>query len=354
MKTEEEISRNLELLSNNSLKEEITEWLVYIKFPTIQRTTYDTYFSTAERLIFPYIGNVPALEVSAIDIQKLLNTLKDKGLAFATTKKARLILNEFYNYKVLRGEIAHSPLEILQPAKRAAYESSQGKEVRACTDRVIVFTPEEIEMMRDAYFAYKDNSKGAHKQAAVYFLLLNTGLRRGEICGLLNRDIDMRKRILWVRRTVKNVKKRVNGYAVPGKELIVGTPKTINSIRSVPLNFVALEMIKQLRKDLYLGMDKPLLCNNHGDFTIPDTLSQRFRMFQIAAGIAEPKPLHALRHTFATNLINGITQPDGRVKHLSVKQVADILGHKTSTITEQYYVKRDFTKLKGITDGFEF
>ena len=37
---------------------------------------------------------------------------------------------------------------------------------------------------------------------------------------------------------------------------------------------------------------------------------------------------------------------------VSPKQVADLLGHSTSEITEMYYVKRDSTRLVGITDGF--
>lgn len=63
--------------------------------------------------------------------------------------------------------------------------------------------------------------------------------------------------------------------------------------------------------------------------------------------------LHSLRQTFATNLVNGIKQEDGTIKSLTPRQVADLLGHTTSEITELYYVKRDLTKLNGITDGFE-
>lgn len=63
--------------------------------------------------------------------------------------------------------------------------------------------------------------------------------------------------------------------------------------------------------------------------------------------------MHSLRHTFATNLVNGIKQKDGTIKSLTPKQVADLLGHTTSEITELYYVKRDLTKLNRITDGFE-
>ena len=62
---------------------------------------------------------------------------------------------------------------------------------------------------------------------------------------------------------------------------------------------------------------------------------------------------HSLRHTFATSLVNGIRQPDGTIKALSPRQVADLLGHSTSEITEMYYVKKDTSRLNGITNGFE-
>ena len=40
-------------------------------------------------------------------------------------------------------------------------------------------------------------------------------------------------------------------------------------------------------------------------------------------------------------------------KQLSPRQVADLLGHSTSEITEMYYVKKDTARLSGITEGFE-
>lgn len=62
---------------------------------------------------------------------------------------------------------------------------------------------------------------------------------------------------------------------------------------------------------------------------------------------------HELSHTFATNLVNGIKQPFGTIKSLTPRQVADLLGHSTSDITEMYYVKRNDDLLNGITNGFE-
>ncbi len=70
-----------------------------------------------------------------------------------------------------------------------------------------------------------------------------------------------------------------------------------------------------------------------------------------AAGIKQ-KGLHSLRHTFATRLVNGAKQTDGSIRSLTPRQVADLLGHSTSQITEMYYVKKDTQRLNGITAGF--
>lgn len=86
-------------------------------------------------------------------------------------------------------------------------------------------------------------------------------------------------------------------------------------------------------------------------YTKPVNFRKRYYRILKAAGI-ERKGLHSLRHTFATNLVNGVKQADGSIKSLTPKQVADLLGHSTSQITELYYVKKDTARLNGITDGF--
>ena len=87
-------------------------------------------------------------------------------------------------------------------------------------------------------------------------------------------------------------------------------------------------------------------------YTNPLNFRKRFYRILENAGI-ETKGLPSLRHTFATNIVNGITKADGTVKPLTPKQVADLLGHSTSQITEMYHVKKDTERLQGITDGFE-
>ena len=54
-----------------------------------------------------------------------------------------------------------------------------------------VFSTEEIELLKAEAFKRFGNGKPLYKQSAVYFLMLNTGLRSGEVCGLLNSAIDL-------------------------------------------------------------------------------------------------------------------------------------------------------------------
>ena len=110
-------------------------------------------------------------------------------------------------------------------------------------------------------------------------------------------------------------------------------------------------MIIQLREEYYFGNDSPLISGKNGGFLRPSTFRSRWYSLLDDAKVSH-KGLHSLRHTFATRLINGVNDKDGNLHTLSVKQVADLLGHTTSTVTEKYYVKRELKELQGITDDF--
>ncbi len=215
-----------------------------------------------------------------------------------------------------------------------------------------VFTADEIEKFKEEVFSTFSNGKRKYQQASVYILMLNTGLRTGEVLGLLNSDIDLDNMTLTVRQGVKEVKNRDGVKPKSGRDIKIGKTKSATSNRTVPLNSAALSAIKDLRKEFYFGENTPLVCDENGRYTKPVNLRKRFYRILKAAKI-ETKGLHSLRHTFATNLVNGINQPDGTIKSLTPRQVADLLGHSTSQITELYYVKRDTKRLNGITNGFE-
>lgn len=346
LKFNEEVQVNANA-ANISFKAGMQHWLEVFKYPSLQRTSYDRYEVTAKYQIYPFIGDKAISNITAADLKIVLNEIMLSGKSYSTCKNAYLLLNEYLRYLEREDIIEKNPMRNVEMMKKANYLSAQGKENKPQNELVTAFSPEEIELRYG-------NGKRMYKQSAVFFLMLNTGLRRGEVCGLLNSDIDLEKRVLHVRHAVKEFYRRDGMEKGKGQETKVGPPKSATSVRDVPLNNTAVEMITRLREEVYLGEDHPLIPNDDGGYLKPINLLRRFYRLQTAAGIPkeEQKGLHALRHTFVTTLINGIKQPDGTIKSLTVKQVADLLGHTTTEITELYYVKKDNTKLEGLTDAF--
>ena len=313
--------KNDSVESLKTLEESLQNWLQVFKFPAVERTTYDRAESIAKNQIYPRLGKKVVGDITAADIKKLLNYWMTENYAYTTVKKVYTLLNEYFRYLYQQEIITKNPMANVEMLKKANFMSAQGK-IRK------------------------------YQQAAAYIMMLNTGLRTGEALGLLNSDIDLDNRVMHVQRGVKEVSKREGVTEKSGREVIVGKLKSATSKRDIPLNDTAIEMIKDLRKEFYFGEDSPLIPDEHGEVTRPVNFRKRFYRILTAAGI-ETKGLHSLRHTFATRLINGVKDKNGNIKSLTPKQVADLLGHTTSEITELYYVKRDTNMLNGITDGFE-
>ncbi len=338
--------------SKKTLQESMQHWLEVFKFPSVEQTTYDRAECTAKNQIYSVLGDKVVGDVTAADLKSLLNHWMKLDYAFTTVKKAYTLLNEFYRHMYHEGYVNKNPMDTVEMIKKANFMSAQGKENLPECETVTIFTPDEIEDMKEEAFTRFGNGKRVYQQAAAYILMLNTGLRTGEMLGVLNSDIDLEKKTIKIQRAVKTVDKRTGTKADGGKKITVGKPKSATSKRTVPLNNTAIEMIKDLREEMYFGEDSPLICDENGDYTKPVNFRKRFYRILTAADI-EIKGLHSLRHTFATNLVNGVRQPDGRIYGLTPRQVADILGHSTSEITERYYVKKDTARLAGITDAFE-
>ena len=318
--------------SKKLIKDSIQNYLEIFKFPSVEQTTYDRCECTAINQIYPIIGDKVVGDIVAADIKNLLNHWMNKGLSFSTVKKAYVLLNEYFRTMYLEEMINKNPMDNVEMIKKANFLSAQGKELLPECETVTVFDENDVKRFKEEVYATYTNGKRKHRQAAAYILMLNTGMRPGEALGLKNSDIDLDKKQLHIQNSVKEIYKREGTKAIGGRKSKVGKTKTLTSNRTVPLNDAAIEAIKELRAEYYFGEDSPLICDEHGDYTKPVNFRKRFYRILDAAGI-EQKGLHSLRHTFATNLVNGIKQADGTIKALSPKQVADILGHTTSQIT---------------------
>ena len=93
------------------------------------------------------------------------------------------------------------------------------------------------------------------------YISLSTGLRIGEICALKWSDINVADGTITVQRTIERI------YVVEGEkkhtQLVINTPKTVNSCREIPMSKELLAMVKPMKKvvngDFYVltNEDKP-------------------------------------------------------------------------------------------------
>lgn len=338
--------------TKKTLKESMSKWLLIFKYPSVARATYDSNEGTAKNYIYPLIGDKLIGDITAVELKSILTNMMNKGYAHSTVKKTYTLLNQYFRYLYIEDIIPKNPMQNVSMIKKANFLSIQGKKEVEPRDEITILTDEEIQWLKEEALALNANGSYKHRQAAAYILMLNTGLRTGEVLGILNSDIDFESRLLHIKRAVKEVNKRDQQNKVVDRELIVGKPKTPTSRRVVPLNHEAIRMIRLLQQERYFGQESPLIPNSEGTFTSPSSFRRRWDYLMYILGI-EGKSLHSLRHTFATKLVNGMKDKDGNPISLPLRKVADILGHSTSVITERYYVKRDMRILNGITDDFE-
>lgn len=140
-------------------------------------------------------------------------------------------------------------------------------------------------------------------------LALRAGLRRGEICGLQWRDIDLAARTLRVRRQ----RCRASG------SLITQAPKSAAGIRDVP---ICPELLSLLRSEYRLQPDGWVV-----DLS-PEAVTRRWSRLQNQLDLSEAYRLHDLRHTYGTRLV---------LAGVNMRVVQYLMGHSDISVTMQVY-----------------
>ena len=252
--------------SNKTLRASMQNRLEVFKFPSVERTTYDRYECTVLNQIYPILGEKVVGNITSADIQKVLNHWMNQGYAYTTVKKVHVILSEYFRYLIQQERISRNPMNSAPMIKKSNFLASQNKVDLPTSETVTVFTAEEIERLKAESAKTYATGKKLYRQAGAYILMLNTGLRAGEMLGVLNSDIDLERRVLRSQRGVKVINKRSGTELLDGStEIKVGKLKSATSKRDIPLNDTAVRMIEELRKEYYFGENTPLICDEHGD-----------------------------------------------------------------------------------------
>lgn len=96
-----------------------------------------------------------------------------------------------------------------------------------------VLTPKELPVLSVSQQNALENTllTGTDETKLGVYISLYTGLRIGEICALTWDDVDLKKHLIYVRKTVVRVKSDSDSKT----HLIIDSPKTASSLRCIPI-----------------------------------------------------------------------------------------------------------------------
>ncbi len=272
------------------------------------------------------LGSCPIDSVKPSDAKEWALRMKEKGLSYKTISNDKRSLKAAFYTAVQDDCIRKNP-----------FEFQLNTVIKDDTEPKVPLTKEQEESLLS--FMQSDSVYQKYRDEVI--ILLGTGLRISELCGLTEADIDFENRIITVDHQL--LKSAEKGYYIE-------KPKTQSGIRQIPMNEKvyealgrALENRNGAKETIIDGYSSFLFLNRDG---CPKTNVGYAAMFR---GLAKkynkcheealPKAMtpHTLRHTFCTNLANAGMNP---------KALQYIMGHTNVTMTLDYYAHATFDTAK--------
>ena len=301
-----------------TVRDTAEQWLSAAKL-RVKESSYANYVNIVNKHILPILGG--------------------ELMTYLTTNR----LNDFINFKLTSGRLngkgglsAKSVRDIM-----TIYRSIESYAAREFGIKETHFTMPKIEKKQTDILTSDERKRlenylinNSNKTNTAVLLCLFTGLRIGELCGLKWEDIDFDNAVLYVKRTVQRISK--NGKS----QVIIGTPKSKTSVRTVPIPAFVLNILRNYRNcgEFYIitGKGKP---------TEPRTMQNRFKAILKLCSIRNVN-FHLLRHTYATVCIE---------KGFDPKTLSELLGHADAAITLNRYchpsmqIKKDYVSRLSLT-----
>lgn len=294
--------------SKLTLSEWLDYWLDAIMAGTIRPSTLNGYRRYADLYIKPYLGDKQISKITPADVQKMYEVLKARG---------RVKEHAQYGHQ-LSGSMVHSIHTMFHEAMKAAKESHIIAKNPTENIPVPKANPKPKQILNDDQL---EQFMEAIKHDAVwhdfFYTELTTGLRRGELCGLMWQDFDARNGVLQVRRTLHSRKLGVD---------MLGKTKTRSGERTIVLPRSTAEILRRRKENaitqwIFADPVRPELPLS------PNCAYTHMKAILHKAGLPDIR-FHDLRHTFATHAI---------ASGVDAKTLSGILGHTNASFTLDTY-----------------
>ncbi len=297
----QELERGIYVENKNiSVSEWADEWLSVYK-DSVSNNTYRRSEQIVKNQIKPLLGDFKLTLLRLNTVQKTLNSLAATH-SLSTIKKVKITLNMMYNYAI-RSQCAY-----INPCIGLTIPKGKQKIVNAIPTH---------------YIPYLNEFCKTYKHGAFIMTLLYTGIRRGEIAALLNRDINVFDNCIYINKAMEFMNNRAR----------VKEPKTKSGVRAIPI-LTALKPYLKTGQNPNDYVFKNELGNHHTETSLKrlmESFNKEFNEFMKENCVdyqEEHITMHQFRHTYATILYEA---------GVDVKTAQCYLGHSTVTTTMDIY-----------------
>ena len=241
-------------------------------------------------------------EITAHEVRAWIVSMMDDKIQPGTVHRKMSCLRIFYRYLRKEGLVHHDPMEKIVLPKRKK--------------KLPVFVTEEpLNDLLDK-FDFGNDFKGIRNRTIIELLYL-TGMRRAELTGLKNRDIDVNA------ATIKVTGKRNKQRIIPLIKSFIGRLNEYSALRNEKFSS---------------GADDWFFMTDSGGKLYDKFVYNTVRKYLTMVTTIEKKSPHVLRHTFATHMLN---------RGADLNSIKELLGHANLSAT-QIYTHNTFEKLKKV------
>ena len=243
--------------------------------------------------------------LNSMQIQKYYNELS-KTKTYTQINTINTILKVFLNWCCNNGYIIKNPcIHITIKGNKSDIINNKRKEVEILNEKEIKTIKEYV--------------KGSDFEL-LFLLDLGTGLRLGELLALDWKHINLKEQTAYIERSVKEV------YIFDDNrnkhiETIFQSPKTINSIRTVPIPDAIINVLKNTKNKNGL-----LFCDDDEKPLKGKNIAYKWKKVLQNCDIPHKK-FHPIRHTYGSLLLQ---------KGVDIETVAELMGHTAISITQIY------------------
>lgn len=289
-------------MENKFTFNEITETWRTDKKQYVKRSTLAAYDLHLTNHILPCFGHMT--EIREKDVQEFVISKLNSGLSTKYVKDMLIVLKMVMRYGVSKGHMTEHHISVRFPTERSR------------EDIAVLNRKDQQALLEHTRKSRKLKDIGIH-------ICLSSGIRIGEVCALTWKDINMQQGTISINKTIQRI--YIADETGKHTELVIGPPKTKDSIREIPMTRMLMEKLRQMRQG---ADDRCYILTGKTRPTEPRTYRNYYMRLLTRLGIPAIR-FHCLRHSFATRCIES---------ECDYKTVSVLLGHSDISTTLNLYV----------------